>query len=86
MQDLKDQGEIHTISFLLIVLYFCLSCQDIAIDSWACEMLYPDLEAFAGPVHSIGVSLGGVLGTSVFIALNSLEFCKMWIYPKDSFL
>ena len=39
-QFLMDK-EVHLVSTLLTTLVFIITCQDIAVDSWAVEMLLP---------------------------------------------
>jgi hypothetical protein len=41
LEELLIAKEVHQVSTLLIVLVFIITCQDIAVDSWAVEMLLP---------------------------------------------
>lgn len=52
------------------------------MDSWAIEILHPTNAAYASSCQSVGIRIGGMLATTLFVALNSVEFCNTWIY-KD---
>ena len=67
-------------AILLTGLMFIISCQDIAVDAWAIEILHPCNASYASSTSSIGMTIGFFLSTSIFIALNSPEFCATWIY------
>ena len=58
----------------------------MAVDSWACEMLPPEMEAFGSSCQTIGLRVGSFISTAVYLSLNSLNFCQTWIYPSDSFM
>ena len=72
--------EVQIVSILLIVLVFIITCQDIAVDSWAVEMLHPCNASYGSSSQSIGQRIGSFISTSLFISLNSQEFCSAWIY------
>ena len=75
LEELLIAKEVHFVSSLLIVLVFIITCQDIAVDSWAIEMLLPQFSTYGSSSQSIGQRLGIFISTSVFISLNSPEFC-----------
>ena len=68
---------------LLTFLVFIITCQDIAVDSWAIEMLHPCNATYGSSSQSIGQRIGMFASTSLFISLNSAEFCATWIYGTD---
>lgn len=67
-------------ALLLTGLVFIITCQDIAVDAWAVEMLHPCNASYGSSSQSIGQRIGGFASTSLFISLNSPEFCGTWIY------
>ncbi len=71
-------------SVLLTTLVFIITCQDIAVDSWAIEMLHPCNATYGSSSQSIGQRIGMFMSTSLFISLNSAEFCGRWIYGTPS--
>ena len=62
-------------SYIFTGFIFVITCQDIALDSWAVEMLHEENASWAGSAQSIGQSLGFFISSSIFISLNSKEFC-----------
>lgn len=64
----------------LIANTFIITCQDIAVDSWAVEMLHPNNSSYASSAQSVGHKLGSLISSSFFIAFNSVDFCNKWIY------
>ena len=65
-------------------LIFIITCMDIAVDSWAIELLHPCNSSYGSACQSVGIRLGSFVSTSLFISLNSPEFCSTWIYGTDS--
>lgn len=75
--------EVYFLTGLLILNTFVITCQDIAVDSWAVEILHPSNSSYASACQSVGQSVGKILSTTVFIALNSVDFCNSWIYKTN---
>jgi PAT family acetyl-CoA transporter-like MFS transporter 1 len=69
----------------LMVNTFIITCQDIAVDSWAVEMLHPNNSSYASSAQSVGHKLGSLISSSLFLALNDVEFCNVWFNatPKE---
>ena len=86
LEELLIAKEVHFVSSLLIALVFIITCQDIAVDSWAIEMLMPQNSTYGSTSQSIGQRLGIFISTSVFISLNSPEFCSKWIYGDKTLI
>lgn len=86
LEELLIAKEVHFVSSLLIALVFIITCQDIAVDSWAIEMLMPQNSTYGSTSQSIGQRLGIFISTSVFISLNSPEFCSKWIYGETTLI
>ena len=76
--------EVHYVSVMLTTLVFIITCQDIAVDSWAVEMLLPQFATYGSSSQSIGQRVGLFISTSIFISLNSEEFCGKWIYGTQN--
>ena len=41
LEPLLVNKEVQLVSYMLTVLVFVITCQDIALDAWAVEMLHP---------------------------------------------
>ena len=74
------EKQVYKLTGFLILNTFVITCQDIAVDSWAVEILHPSNSSYASASQSVGQSLGKIMSTTVFIALNSIEFCNKWIF------
>ena len=83
LEQLLIDKHVNLVAILLTTLVFVITCQDIAVDSWAVEMLLPQFTTYGSSSQSVGQRIGTFLSTSVFISLNSAEFCAKWIYKKD---
>lgn len=75
---LETKSVYYLLGFL-IANTFIITCQDIAVDSWAVEMLHPNNSSYASSAQSVGHRLGSLISSSFFIAFNSVEFCNNWI-------
>ena len=82
IEQLLLDKEITQVSALLTFFVFIITCQDIAVDSWAVEMLHPCNATYGSSSQSIGHRVGMFVSTSVFISLNSVEFCNRWLYSN----
>jgi PAT family acetyl-CoA transporter-like MFS transporter 1 len=60
-------------------LIFCAATQDIAVDGWALELLPADRCELASTCQTIGINVGYFLSFTVFLALNSSEFCSRYL-------
>lgn len=83
IESLLQEKEVYFLSSLLIFNTFVITCQDIAVDSWAVEILHPCNSTYASACQSVGLRTGMGISTTIFIALNTVEFCNKWIFPKD---
>ena len=83
LEQLLIDKEVHLVSTLMTALVFIITCQDIAVDSWAVEMLLPQFATYGSSSQSIGHRVGMFISTSVFISLNSAEFCGKWIFGEE---
>lgn len=65
------------ISFLILI--FLVATQDIAVDGWSLTILSPQNRSFASTCQTIGLNMGFFLSFTVFLALNSAEFCNSYL-------
>lgn len=86
---LGDNGKVPNV-FLLTILFFllfvCAATQDIAVDGWAITMLSRENVGHASTCNSVGQTMGYFMGYTIFLALESKEFCNSYIRsePLDS--
>jgi hypothetical protein len=70
-----------------VAVFFCVilasATQDIAVDGWALEILPPSQRKYAASVQTIGLNCGFFVGYTVFLALNSVEFCTRFFGTDD---
>ena len=64
---------------LFVVILWC-AIQDIAVDGWWVTIVKPENLVHAGSAQLIGLEIGSFISTTVFIALNSVEFWNNYIY------
>jgi hypothetical protein len=66
-----------TVAFTLLIL-FCAT-QDIAVDGWALTLLEPDQVHYSSTCQTIGLNSGFFISFTVFLALNSTDFCNAYL-------
>jgi PAT family acetyl-CoA transporter-like MFS transporter 1 len=80
---LMGEGKLPPNVFLLtvffIVLHFLAATQDIAVDGWALTMLSRENVGYASTCNSVGQTAGYFLGYTIFLALESKEFCNTYL-------
>ena len=69
-----------TIALMFFLIILLLVLQDIAIDGWCLTIVKKENLDNASLTQTIGVQCGMFIGTTLFYALNSLEFCNNYIY------
>lgn len=84
IEDMLVTKQLTKLTGILILNMFIITCQDIAVDSWAVEILHPENSSYQSVSQSVGQRLGMILSTTVFIALNSPEFCNKWVNKTPS--
>ena len=80
IESMLAERQVYQLTGVFTLMIFVITCQDIAVDSWAVEILHADHAAYASTCQSVGQKLGIFMSTSMFIALHSLEFCNRYIY------
>lgn len=77
---------VGAVTALFFVLVTVAATQDIAVDGWALTLLSPDALSYASTAQTVGLNTGYFLSFTVFLALNSVEFCNRWLrtVPADT--
>lgn len=75
-----ENKEVYTLTVIFNFFIFVITCQDIAVDSWAVEILHADNASYASTCQSVGQRIGMFISTSMFIALHSVEFCNSYLF------
>eukprot|EP00966_Prymnesium_polylepis_P234813 5431106-Prymnesium_polylepis.1 len=71
--------EVRTLTYLFLGFYFLAATQDIAVDGLALTILSPRNKEIGATCNSVGQSLGYFLSFTVFLALNSPDFCNAYL-------
>jgi MFS transporter, PAT family, solute carrier family 33 (acetyl-CoA transportor), member 1 len=60
--------------------FLVLMCatQDIAVDGWALTLISPGNISYASTAQTVGLTAGGFLSHTVFLAFNSKDFANRW--------
>lgn len=66
-----------TLSFMMLIL-LCAT-QDIAVDGWALTLLDADQVRYSSTCQTIGLHTGYFLSFTIFLALNSADFCNQYL-------
>ena len=79
MGDDKTPPNVFLLTVFFLVLHFLAATQDIAVDGWALTMLSRANVGYASTCNSVGQTVGFFLGYSIFLALESKEFCNAYL-------
>ena len=80
IESMLEQKEVYLLTGIFTFMIFVITCQDIAVDSWAVEILHSEHAGYASTCQSVGQKIGIFLSTSMFIALHSVDFCNTYLY------
>lgn len=80
IEGMLENKQIYKLMIVFTFKIFIVTCQDIAVDSWAVEILHPENASYGSTCQSVGIKIGSLISTSLFISLNSLEFCNNYVY------
>eukprot|EP01125_Pyxidicula_operculata_P020638 TRINITY_DN7667_c0_g1_i2.p1 TRINITY_DN7667_c0_g1~~TRINITY_DN7667_c0_g1_i2.p1 ORF type:complete len:235 (+),score=-6.42 TRINITY_DN7667_c0_g1_i2:30-707(+) len=74
---------IDYITGIFFIFILLAATQDIAVDGWGLDMFinHPNL---ASTCQTIGLSVGGFISYTIFLALNSAEFCNKYLRSEQS--
>ncbi|RKO96698.1 hypothetical protein CAUPRSCDRAFT_7759, partial [Caulochytrium protostelioides] len=70
---------VNTLALGFTILVLLCATQDIAVDGWALTLLSEENKAYASTAQTIGLNTGYFLSFTVFLALNSTEFCNKYL-------
>lgn len=82
IEDMIVTKQLTLLTALLIFNTFVITCQDIAVDSWAVEILHPENASYQSASQSVGQRLGTIMSTTLFVSLNSVDFCNLYIFKE----
>ena len=68
-----------TLTVVFFFLHFLTATQDIAVDGWALTMLSKENVGYASTCNTVGQTAGFFLSYTLFLALQSTEFCNSYI-------
>jgi hypothetical protein len=80
IESMLIEGKIYQLTISMFFLYLLYATQDIAVDSWAIELLSKENKSFASTTQTIGHSIGIFISCSIFLSLNSPDFCNKFIF------
>lgn len=81
LEPMLEEKQVGVLAYILLAMVFVITVQDIAVDCWAIEMLHPQNASYGSQCQTIGQQLGIFVSTSIFMSLNSPDFCKSYLYP-----
>lgn len=72
---LQDVVPVSRLALAFTLLVILCATQDIAVDGWALTLLSHENMTYASTAQTVGLNSGYFLSFTVFLALNSPEFC-----------
>jgi hypothetical protein len=75
--------QIEYITIILTAIVFVITCQDIAVDAWAIEMLHKDISEYGSSCQTVGQRIGFFISGTIFISMTSGEFCHKWFGVEE---
>ncbi|KAJ9124442.1 hypothetical protein QFC24_003230 [Naganishia onofrii] len=80
-----EEVDVRFLTAIFVTFIFFAATQDIAVDGWALTLLSPANLSYASTAQTIGLAVGYTMSFTVFLALNSVEFCNRWLraMPMD---
>lgn len=76
--------DVTKITIFFFILVLLMATQDIAVDGWALTMLSKSNISYASTCQTIGLSIGYFVSYTIFLALNSPEFCNSYLRQEPS--
>ncbi|KAK9763505.1 hypothetical protein K7432_009748 [Basidiobolus ranarum] len=74
-----DEVKVYGLTFIFFSLILLCATQDIAVDGWALTLLSKENLSYASTSQTIGLNTGYFLSFTVFLAMNSPEFCNKYL-------
>lgn len=81
---LSEHPPINTITALFFTLVLFAATQDIAVDGWALTLLSQENLSYASTAQTVGLNIGYFMSFTVFLAMNSTEFCNKYLRSASS--
>ncbi|KAI9142650.1 MFS general substrate transporter [Paraphysoderma sedebokerense] len=79
-----EEVDIYSLTAIFFTVIFLCATQDIAVDGWALTLLSKENVRFASTSQTVGINTGYFLSFTVFLALNSPEFCNKYLRSVPS--
>ncbi|GIL91611.1 hypothetical protein Vretifemale_19225 [Volvox reticuliferus] len=79
IQDLYQEADVWTLTWLFAVVVFLMATQDIAVDGWALTLLSPANMSYASTCQTVGQTTGIFTSFTIFLALQDADFCNAFI-------
>mmetsp|Transcript_683 Transcript_683/g.795 ORF Transcript_683/g.795 Transcript_683/m.795 type:complete len:376 (+) Transcript_683:313-1440(+) len=81
LKELIEIKSAYLITLVFGIIFLCLSLQDIAVDGWSVTIVKEENLSYSSSAQTIGLSAGVFLSTTIYFALNSVDFCNKFIRP-----
>lgn len=79
-----DNLSVLEVTLWFLALVVCAATQDIAVDGWALELLRKEHREYASTCQTIGLNCGYFLSFTIFLALNSADFCNSYLRSEPA--
>ena len=80
----SDGSGVWSFTWWWFFLVFLCATQDIAVDGWALTLLSPQNLSYASTAQTVGLTAGGFLSYTVFLAFNAPDFANRWFRSTPS--
>ncbi|KAI9226758.1 MAG: acetyl-coenzyme A transporter 1-domain-containing protein [Piptocephalis tieghemiana] len=79
MSSLDASTSVIAFTGIFFGLILLCATQDIAVDGWALTLLSQENLSYASTAQTIGLNTGYFVSFTIFLALNSAEFCNKYL-------
>ena len=79
LDKILEEGCVKTLTVVFSSVVFLCATQDIAVDGWALTLLEKQFVQYASTAQTVGLNIGYFSSFTVFLALNSAEFCNKYL-------
>lgn len=86
IQDLMNELRVHWLLAINLALTLLVALTDIAVDSWSEHLLLEQNLPLGSFCQLLGQILGGMIAYSLYIFLNSPEFCQKLFGFSERFI
>jgi len=74
-----DPVPIEELTLIFLVIVLLAATQDIAVDALGLDLFEPEMRYRASLSQTVGMNLGHFISQTLFLSLNSVEFCNSFI-------